>query len=360
MTKDQRCFLPTRLLFFLGMALLVISLHGPGREATVAVKTGDISTTPANKLRQSGYRWGLMAIRAPRAWDISRGSGNITVAIVDSGVNIHLPAISSRIWRNTGEIPSDGIDNDGNGFVDDLSGWDFADNDPDVTTGSEYSTHGTFVACLLASALDRNTGAGGVAPEISIMDLRVLNSKGELYSSHWHRLVRALRYAVVEGADIINLSVFPVTDPPNFVLAAIEKAIDAGIIVVTIPPSGGHPKPSFSSIEGVITVGAVGKDQNVGNIYGPPGDVDIVAPGMEVLSLDKTGVLAIGSGDSYAAPHVSGTAGLLLSIRPDLTQSELREILVGTARRESSLLGFPGYEGALLDSAAAVKYVSGE
>ena len=301
-------------------------------------------------------RWGLSAVHAPQAWQVTQGSDDIVVAVIDSGIDRTIPALADRMWRNPGEIPGNGRDDDKNGYVDDVYGWDFRDGDADSLSGTPLYGHGTFVAGLIAAAFDASTGAGGVAPRVRLMDLRFLDSRGLFYTRDWRKLAAAIDYAVENGARVINLSLYAKVTPPEYVHAAIRRAVAHGVLVVGIAGNAGTDRIGyFGRWPEVLTVGAVDR-------YGRPApfsnrgpEVDLAGPGVQVVSFAPGGELTAGSGTSFAAPHVAGAAALLLSLHPDLSLDELVQLLTDTAEDLAS----PGPDQAtgagLVDAGAAVR-----
>ena len=155
--------------------------------------------------------WNLQDVGIPEAWEYTNGSPDIIVAIIDSGVDVNHPDLMNASWINPGEIPSNGWDDDQNGYIDDIKGWDFCgenqneDNDPSPPPSTPASKHGTFIAGLIAGD-DDNDLFVGVAPNIKIMSLRFLRSDLSFWASDWPNLVEAIDYAVDNGAKIINIS----------------------------------------------------------------------------------------------------------------------------------------------------------
>jgi len=304
---------------------------------------------------QAALRWGLSAIHAPEAWQVTQGSEDVVVAVIDSGIDRTIPALADRMWRNPGEIPGNRRDDDGNGYVDDVFGWDFRDGDPDSLSGTPLNGHGTFVAGLIAAAFDAATGAGGVAPRVRLMDLRFLDSRALFYTSDWRKLAAAIDYAVASGAQVINLSIYAKITPPEYVHAAIRRATARGVLVVGIAGNeGGDRVGYFGKWPEVLAVAAVDR-------YGWPArfssrgpEVDLAGPGVQVISFALGGEPTSGSGTSFAAPHVAGTAALLLSLHPDLSLDELVRLLLDTAEDVAS----PGQDEAtgagLVNAGAAV------
>ncbi len=274
----------------------------------------------------------MEAVKAKEAWQFTRGSDEVVVAIIDAGIDRSVPALEKHLWNNDDEVPADGVDNDGNGYVDDVNGWDFRERESLDSASDSLHYHGTFIAGLVASSYDKNTGAGGVAPNISLMDLRFLDSGGRFYTSDWKKLANAVNYAVDNGADIINLSLYASIAPPGFVRESMERAESEGVLVVGISGNDGNRLGYFPSWDEVFSVGSVDQSGKVSDFsnYGP--EVELVAPGERVLSFKPGGELATGSGTSFAAPHVAGSAALILSKNPNISLPELKEVLRQSAR----------------------------
>nr|AGF92830.1 peptidase S8 and S53 subtilisin kexin sedolisin [uncultured organism] len=276
-------------------------------------------------------RWGLNEIKAPGAWKTTKGSREVVVAVIDSGIDKDIEHLDKNLWANEDEIPNDGKDNDGNGYVDDVHGWDFR-NGEESSKAEDLFYHGTFVAGLIASPIDTNKGTGGVAPGIEIMDLRFLDSDGHFYTSDWDKLIESINYAVDNGADIINLSIYASMNPPPSVHRAIKRADREGVLVVGIAGNRGGQVRYLSSWDEIITVGAVNKEAEPADFTNFGNSVDIAAPGEEILSYKPGGDLASAAGTSFAAPHVAGTAALVLSENPDLSNDDLKNLLLRSAR----------------------------
>ncbi len=299
----------------------------------------------------------MAAINAPAAWHVTTGSAEIVVAVIDSGIDYTVPELSAMMWKNPGEVPGNGVDDDKNGYVDDVFGWDFRDDDPSSLTGTPLYWHGTFVAGLIAATFSPFTGTGGVAPGIRIMDLRFLDSRGFFYTSDWDKLIRAIDYAVENGARIINLSIYSSVIPPAAVQRALRRAVEKGVLVVGIAGNAGSRVGYFGRWPEVVAVGAVDEEGRVPSFSNQGPEVALSGPGVDVVSLGPSGLPRTASGTSFAAPYVAGVAALLLSISPDLSPAELVVFLKGTARD----LGKPGSDygtgAGLVDAAAAVEAV---
>ena len=317
--------------------------------------------SPANEL------WGLKKIDAPKAWDLQKGSKDVVVAIVDTGVDYTHPDLIDNIWRNPGEANvANGIDDDGNGYVDDIFGYDFGDNDAIPFDPLDGNGHGTRVAGTIGAMFDNNEGVVGVSPNVSMMALKRKSSSG-LLKSNLKYAVRAIDYAVSEGADIINTSFgkpvniwtrlggfFGVTPSLGSATDAIRRANDAEILLVA---SAGNDAenidnisrfPSTLDLPNVITVAATDINDALASFsnFGTA-NVDIGAPGTASKSTFPGGGYKFWNGTSMAAPYVAGAAALLLAEDPFLRASELRDILMRSADPVPALSGKTAIGGRL-------------
>ncbi|PIR94733.1 hypothetical protein COT95_02590, partial [Candidatus Falkowbacteria bacterium CG10_big_fil_rev_8_21_14_0_10_37_6] len=210
--------------------LLFLALFSNAFFAIAAESTNSI--TPNDPYYNE--QWYLDKIGAPQAWGIKNTSPNVIVAVLDTGVDINHPDLEANIWINNGEIADNGIDDDNNGYIDDINGWDFyddiADPKPKFTQGfSEIGlNHGTIVAGIIAAEGNNNFGITGVTWSAKIMPLKVLSDSGEGDTGD---VIQAIDYAIDNGADIINLS-FVGGIFEKSLEEAIRRAYDAGVIVV--------------------------------------------------------------------------------------------------------------------------------
>lgn len=297
--------------------------------------------------------WNLNAIEAPAAWAAGYTGEAIIVAVVDTGVDLDHPDLVNNLFVNPGEIAGDGIDNDGNGLIDDVHGYDFAggDADPDDVNG-----HGTHVAGTIAAA-NNGFGATGVAPNATILPVRVLGDNG---SGSTNAVAAGIRYAADLGADIINLSLGG--GYSRAIDQAIEYARAVGSFIVAAAGNESSSVPGFparfsATDSNVISVGAhnqSGRIAGFSNDVGTSGSVQIDAPGVGVFSTYVGGRYGSLSGTSMAAPHVAGVAALALSANPNLAPDELRSLLVGGTIGQAS-----GSDGlGQLNAATTVAYAA--
>lgn len=272
--------------------------------------------------------WNLNSVAAPEAWAAGYTGQGILVAVVDTGVDLDHPDLVSRLYVNPGEIPGNGVDDDGNGFIDDVSGYDFADRDgrPDDTNG-----HGTHVAGTIAAA-NNGFGVTGVAPQATILPVRVLGDEG---SGSTLDVAAGIRYAADMGAHVINLSLGG--GYSRAIASAVQYAEALGSFIVAAAGNESAAVPSYparlsQAYDNVLSVGAFnssGRIAGFSNDVGDSGGTQIDAPGVNIRSTVPGGRYANLSGTSMATPHVAGVAALALSANPNLTPSQLRDLLTG-------------------------------
>lgn len=317
-------------------------------------------------------QWYLSRIKADSAWDKITASPDVVVAVIDSGVAINHPDLKENIWRNQKETAVNGIDDDHNGFIDDINGWDFVSNVPDPSpkfsdgwTESGVS-HGTMVAGIIAAQGNNREGIAGVTWQTQIMPLKVLNDKGDGKVSD---VIRAIDYAINNGADIINLS-FTSFDYSEGLQEAIRRAHRSGVIIVAAAgneQAGGegydidktpvYPACYDGSFGENMVIGVAATDaldqKTRFSSYGSR-CVDLVAPGISFFSTVPAGIDSANpnknydgywSGTSMAAPLVTGTLALIEQANPELTQQEVVNILFAATDNVSRLN--PSYPGEL-------------
>ena len=312
-----------------------------------------------------GVNWGNDIVRAPEVWAQGYTGQGIVVAVVDTGVDYNHPSLRNSIWVNPREIPGDNIDNDNNGFVDDVRGWDFFGNDNDPMDPFNEG-HGTHVAGTIAASQSQ-AGPSGVAIASKIMPVRVLGPDGGSNQS----VAAGIRYAATNGAHVINLSLgSPGPNTPPEMRDAITFATSLGAIVIAAAGNDREPSPnspaSLANIPGVVSVGAVNEDLELGvwPWLGPnKGSAragfssslkHVAAPGENVTStvpagytdpdipvyVTPSGTFATFPGTSMAAPHVAGVVALMLSALPNPKAFGVRDrvvnALVSTAEQPPS------------------------
>ncbi|MCD6288930.1 MAG: S8 family serine peptidase [Anaerolineae bacterium] len=285
---------------------------------------------PLYATHQTSY---LNPLQVEKAWDVTTGRQDVVVAVLDTGVNIHHPDLQAGIWTNPGEIPDNGVDDDGNGFVDDVHGWDFADDDNDP---SDDHGHGTHVSGIIAARINNALGIAGMAGGVTIMPVDVFHGGIGTYAD----LIQAIVYATDNGANVVNMSLGALSYSRGEE-AAVEYAWERNVLLVAAAGNNGSDALHYPAAHAhVIGVAATdGADQRVGfSNYGP--FVSVSAPGLSVISTYRDGGYRYMSGTSMATPHVSGLAALILSRNPTLSNAQVRSIIESTADD----LGTPGWD----------------
>ena len=290
-------------------------------------------------------------IDAPEAWNVTTGSSNVTVAVIDTGVDWSHPDLSSQIWINPGEncpgCRTDGIDNDHNGFVDDWHGWDFANNDNNPT---DDHGHGTHVAGTIGASGNNGTGVAGVNWNVRIMPVKFLNAQGSGTDAN---AVSAVLYAAQNGADVMNNSwadnvysqaladAITVADQHNslFVAAAGNNGTDN---------DSSPTYPASYDMPNVVSVAATDNNDNRA-FFSNTGrrSVDLGAPGVDIYSTWPGGNYQYLSGTSMATPHVAGAAALAKAAFPSASAAGLKALLLSTVDPKPSLAATTSSGGRL-------------
>jgi subtilisin family serine protease len=270
-------------------------------------------------------------IQMSDAWDISTGSRDIVVAVLDTGVDVNHPDLKDNIWINEDEIPNNDIDDDNNGFVDDVSGWNFQDDSNDVIPEfgwSGYEGHGTMVAGVIAGVGNNGIGVSGVNWTSSIMALRLSISMTTA------EVAAGLDYATANGAHVINMSFGGADTGPEgdqAVKAAIDNAYAQGILLVASAGNADTSEPLYpAAYYNVMAVSSTnGEDIKTGHSsFGHW--VDIAAPGTDIVTTDLDNEYIATAGTSFSGPYVAAVGALLLAHDPNLTHVETRAILENT------------------------------
>jgi subtilisin family serine protease len=280
-------------------------------------------------------QWGLQKIEAPAAWAITLGSASVKVAVIDSGIDTTHPDLDGQLWENAAEVSGvPGSDDDGNGYVDDLHGWSWAElgsggatdkGSPDV---EDERDHGTQVSGVIGAEHQNGACIRGVAGEVRLIPLKVVGMTGE---ADVGRVVAALEYAVGVEADIVNLSASTSHDPE--LLLALQDA--SKLLVVAAAGQEGRDLdvnvsyPCSFLLPNVVCVTATDQnddlipDGNVGNAT-----VHLGAPGEEIVSTIRQSGCGSHSGSSLAAPYVTGVAVLVKARCPDASVADIRARLL--------------------------------
>jgi subtilisin family serine protease len=292
--------------------------------------TASSLTAPSDPLY--ARQWALRSTRARGAWLATLGDG-VPVAVLDSGLDFSNADLAQNVWTNTGEVPGNGVDDDANGFIDDVHGADTVGQDGDPSDGLG---HGTAVASVIGARGDNGLGLSGMAWNARLMPVKVLHDQGWGTTA---TLVAGLRYALDEGARVVNMSVNG-AEPSQALGEAIQQAEAQGALVVTSAGNDGRDRdrvasyPASERSPAVITVASATRRGRLarGSAFGR-GTVDIAAPGDDVITSDLGDGFARRSGTSFAAAYVTGAAALLAAAHPEASGRRLRAALMGSARR---------------------------
>ncbi|MDQ6785673.1 MAG: S8 family serine peptidase [Acidobacteriota bacterium] len=284
--------------------------------------------------------YGMQKISAPAAWDLTTGSAATVVANIDTGIKYTHEDLAANMWHNAGEIPNNGVDDDGNGFIDDYYGWDFFYNDADPM---DENGHGTHTSGTIGAAGNNSLGVAGVNWNVRIMAIKIYNASGNGTTSAM--LINAYNYIRMMKNRGVNIRVtnnsYGGCDEACGYDQATKDALDAlgeagvlevfaagnsGLNIETIPfyPAG-YTSPN------ILSVAASDQNDNRASFsnYGA-GSVDLAAPGVGILSTVIGGGYGGGSGTSMATPHVAGSAALLSSYNPNLSPASLKATLMNT------------------------------
>lgn len=306
------------------------------RQAGVARVQFDRAARPAYEPNDPMFpdMWHYRNLRVPEAWDLEKGRPGVVVAVIDTGVRVDHEDLAANIWANPGEIAGNGTDDDHNGYVDDVNGYDFAygDGDPNDVHG-----HGTACAGLVAAVQDNALGVTGVAPRCRVMALKAATDAGYFYDS---ANIGAYLYAANMGAKVLSMSFYS-----DQVSAAERDALNYcsahGVLPVA---AAGNDSTVYSfypaAYENVLAVAATIQNDNKASFSDHGAWVDVAAPGVSLRSTSRSGGYTTGfGGTSGACPQVAGIAALLYSAKPGTTPNEVRVAIEDTA----TLLNQPPY-----------------
>lgn len=312
-------------------------------------------------------QWSLQSISAYQAWKYGTGSKDVVVAIIDSGIDLTHQDLIDNLWTNPGEIDGDGIDNEGNGYVDDIHGWNFNNNTNNV---QDNYGHGTHIAGIIGAEGGNGLGVAGINWNVSLMALKFMDDKGV---GDTGGAVRAMDYISMMkntyGVNVVvaNASWGGLTGFSNMLYGAINRLNDAGVVLTVAAGNSGSDNditlryPSCYDSNNIISVGALSKYDGVSLVgfsnYGAS-TVDLAAPGSVVLSTIPWNNYGYMSGTSMAAPMVAGAVALLKSIKPSLTVSEVKNAIFSSVDKVPELFGKVA-TGGKLNLGAAMANVLG-
>lgn len=295
------------------------------------------STTTPNDLSYE-LQFHHRMINTLEAWQVTKGSREIIIAVTDNEFQLNHKDLLTAWWTNSAEIPDNNIDDDNNGYVDDVTGWDFMGRDNNVDATNE-TTHGTHVSGIIAATENNKLGGFGIAPNVAVMPLRWYGNEGTWTSAI---VAETYRYAVDNGAKIISTSYgIDTLSTDQVYLDAVKYARDHDVLIFNSAGNGNVKDPARQNIEEVILVCSVRSKDNrrvdkksIFSNYGT--GIDICAPGDPIYApiqyggsvQDKFGNL---EGTSMAAPAAAAVAALIWSANPNFTDEEVRQKLYESA-----------------------------
>ncbi len=276
--------------------------------------------------------WGMRQIDAQKAWKVSNGSPEIIVAVTDTGVDLTHEDLAANIWSNAEEIPGNHIDDDNNGFIDDVYGWDWADDDP---VPQDVTGHGTHCAGTIGAVGNNGVGVAGVSWQVKLMALKFMDATNQ--GTLWNA-AQAVLYAARHNARVVNASWGCNGCYASYMTNAIEELEQAGGLFVAAAGNksvniddvpfypAAHVSPNLISVTATAEDDTVESSSNWG-----PTKVHVAAPGRAIMSTEMNNAYGLRSGTSMAAPHVAGLAALYLSTRPEATYAEVKQRLIDTS-----------------------------
>ena len=294
------------------------------------------------------------------AWELyDGGSRDVVVALVDTGIDYTHEDLAGRIWTNADEIPDNGIDDDGNGYVDDVYGWNFYSDTNDVYVGTE-DAHGTHGAGTIAANADNGTGIAGIVQSDHVKVMAVKALGGSDGSGTTASIIQAIQYAEANGAQICNLSLGSSQNDP----ALYRTMASSDMLFVVAAGNDGtdlETSPSYPAsydLDNVISVANIRYDGELDptSSYGAA-SVDLAAPGSYILSTTPGGTYSYMTGTSMAAPMVSAAAAMVYSAFPNATLADVKDILLASVQKLDSLSDCTA-TGGMLDLGAAMAYAA--
>lgn len=311
-------------------------------------------------------QWNIDNMDLRNAWQYSTGSRSVVVAIIDSGIDLNHQDLKNNLWTNPGEIAGDGIDNEGNGYIDDVHGWNFYSNNNDI---QDRYGHGTHIAGIIGAEGNNAVGVAGINWNVSLMALKFTDDRGIGYGG---AAANAMSYIGmmknVYGVNVVvaNASWGGGTGFSNILYGAINQLNDAGVVLTVAAGNNGSDNditlryPSCYDSANIISVGALSSYTNglVGfSNYGAT-TVDLAAPGSVIYSTIPYNNYGYMSGTSMAAPQVAGAVALLNAVKPGLSVSEVKAAIFASVDKVPELFGKVATNGKL-NVGAAVANVLG-
>lgn len=277
-----------------------------------------------------GGQWHLYTIKAREAWNYSKGDSNIVVAVVDQECNINHVDLRNNIWKNPGEIANNGIDDDNNGYVDDVSGWDISDNDNNViTTNTSYLDHGTPCAGLVSATTDNGKGAASIGFSVKILPVKT--SLDSQMDNSLRNASEGIVYAALMGADVISCS-FGSNTYSLTTENALNYAFSKNCLVVASAGNDNNTLTHYpSSYIGVISVAASDINDKKASFSNYGSRINVTAPGVGMYTTKADGGYYSFGGTSAACPLTAGLLGLMKSYRPLISNTGITRCLIKSA-----------------------------
>jgi hypothetical protein len=293
-----------------------------------------------------GNLWGMETINAPEAWGLTAGTEEVVVAVIDTGVDYNHPDLKQNIWVNTKEIPGNGKDDDGNGYIDDYYGLNAAF--PSLPPMDD-NKHGTHVAGTIGAVGNNDIGVVGVNWHVKIMALKFLDKDGSGYLSD---ALDAIDYVIMMKRRGVNVRVVNASWGSSSQSQALEEAVarlrQEGILFVTAAGNDGKPDKSYpAGYSPALSVAAIEQGGVLAYFSNYGSWVDVAAPGRGILSTVPGNGYASFSGTSMATPHVAGVAALALSVKNDLTVDQLEQAILNGVVKNPALKDKTSTEGVI-------------
>lgn len=269
-----------------------------------------------------------------KAWGFSKGKSEVIVAVTDDGYNLEHEDLSAIYFRNELEVPDNGVDDDENGYIDDVIGWNFNENNNNVGVSGWNGSHGTHVAGIVAADFDNGLGVVGHGPKIKVMPLKFFGDRAWTGAM----IMEAYKYAADNGAKIITTSYnIDGMSKKKIYLEAVSYAHDKGLIIFNSAGNGNEKQSPRTKLSKVVLVASGRSAANTSkhdkksrfSNYGH--GVDIMAPGDPILSASKLGKYIEMSGTSMAAPNAAGAAALIWSVNPQWSRNQVIAKLMSSA-----------------------------
>jgi len=302
-----------------------------------------------------GSQWGLSVISAPAAWNYFSTGSTVVIAIVDDAVERTHADLAPNLWVNPGEIPNNNIDDDGNGYIDDINGYDVGSNDNNPNPPSAAYDHGTHVAGISSARSNNGTGVASIGYSCKLMCVKSTNTASAVTNGY-----DGIVYAAASGADIINMS-WGGPSSSTTGQNVVNYAASQGCILIAASGNDGVSSQFYpAAFSNVISVAATTSTDAKASFSNYGSWIDISAPGNNIYSTTVNNTYGNKSGTSMASPMVAGLAGLMKSLNPNMTNADLINCLLTTADNINAQNG--SYIGQLgsgrIDAAAAMACVA--